>query len=57
MTRYRVLRKIGCDPIAASFVAVMNWLCNVPQGLVKFMTFEIEYDTVQEIHKRKQAKE
>ena len=57
MTRYQVLRKIGCDPIAASFVAVMNWLYNVQPGLVKFMTFEIEYDTVQEINKRNQAKE
>lgn len=53
MTRYQVLRYFGCDPIAACFVATMNWLYNVPTGLVKFMTFEIEYDTVQETHKRK----
>lgn len=44
MSRYQALRSIGCDPVAAGWVAFLNWLFGVPSGLVKFMTFEMEYE-------------
>jgi hypothetical protein len=44
MTRYQVLRRIGCDPLTASGVAFMNWLWGQPQGVISFMTVVIEYD-------------
>lgn len=42
MTRYRACRLIGLDPLSAAFVAALNWLFDVPQGLIKFIV-EIEY--------------
>ena len=44
MTRYQVLRRIGCDPLTAGGVAFMNWLWGQPQGVIAFMTVVIEYD-------------
>lgn len=44
MTRYRACRLVGLDPIAAAFLSVMNWLFDVPPGLIKFFTVEIEYE-------------
>lgn len=44
MTRYRVLRNIGCDPLAAALISFLNAALNVPPGLVGFMNIVIEYD-------------
>ena len=44
MTRYQVLRRIGCDPITAGCIAFLNWLGGAPAGLIGFMTVTIEYD-------------
>lgn len=44
MTRYQALRRIGCDPVAASFVALLNWLFDVRKNEIRFMnvTFDID---------------
>lgn len=42
MTRYQVLRHVGCDPISAGFIAFLNWLRGVPPDIVRFGTVEIE---------------
>ena len=44
VTRYQVLRRIGCDPLTAGGVAFMNWLWGQPEGVIAFMTVVIEYD-------------
>lgn len=44
MSRYQACRLIGLDPVAAAFLSAMNWLFDVPSGLIKFMTVEIEYE-------------
>ena len=44
MTRYQVLRRIGCDPITAGVIAFMNWLWGYPDGIICFTTAVIEYD-------------
>lgn len=44
MTRYRLLRNIGCDWLTAAVIVGLNNLAGVPDGLIKFMTLEIEYD-------------
>ena len=41
MTRYQVLRRIGCDPLTAGGVAFMNWLWGQPEGVIAPV---IEYD-------------
>lgn len=44
MKRYRVLRRIGLDPLASAFVAALNWVMGAPQNEVRFMTVIIEFD-------------
>lgn len=44
MTRYQVLRRIGCDPLTAGSIAFMNWLRGYPDGRIYFMTTVIEFD-------------
>lgn len=44
MTRYQVLRSLGCDPLSAGIVASINWLFGVREGVVGFMNVVIEYD-------------
>lgn len=45
MTRYKALRVIGCDFISASFIALVNWLRDVPDGEIRFLTVVMEYET------------
>lgn len=45
MSRYQALRRIGCDPIAAGFIAGMNKLLGVPAGTIRFMHITIEYES------------
>ena len=33
MTRYQVLRRLGCGPLTAGGVAFMNWLWGQPEAL------------------------
>lgn len=44
MTRYQVLRRLGCDTIAAAAIALLNWAFNVPLGQIKFLTVTIHYE-------------
>ena len=44
MTRYQALRKCGCDPVAAGFVAALNWLLGVRPGVIQFIHITIEYE-------------
>ena len=44
MTRYQVLRRIGCGPLTAGCIAFLNWLWGAPAGRIGFMTLTIEYD-------------
>ena len=48
MTRYQVLRRIGCGPITAGGIAFMNWLIGYPPNLIGFMTIVIEFDPEEE---------
>ena len=41
MTRYQVLRNLGCDWFTAGF---MNYMLNYPEGVIGFMNVVIEYD-------------
>lgn len=45
MTRYQVLRKLGCDIVTASTIAFFNKVRGVPPGLIVFMHIKIEYPT------------
>lgn len=44
MSRYQILRSIGCDPFAAGAIAFMNWVIGTPPNEIRFMhvTMEIE---------------
>lgn len=44
MTRYRALRAIGCDPLAAGVIAFVNWLRAVPRHEIRFMHVTMEID-------------
>lgn len=44
MTRYQVLRCMGCDPLTAGTIAFFNWLRGAPDGLIFFMHMVIEYN-------------
>jgi hypothetical protein len=44
VTRYRALRRIGCDPLAAALVAVLNWLQRVPANEIRVLTTVVEID-------------
>lgn len=39
-----MLRRIGLDPVASSFVAFMNWLFGSQEGVIVVMHMTIEYD-------------
>ncbi len=43
MTRYQALRRIGCDPLTAGFIAGMNWAMGQPKGHIRFMHITMEY--------------
>jgi len=44
MSRYQALRQLAeCTPVTAGFVAVLNWACRVPAGLIVFGPVEMEY--------------
>lgn len=44
MTRYSVLRKMGCDPLTAGIIAGMNWLLGVPKNEIRVMRIVIEIE-------------
>lgn len=45
MTRYQALRRhLGCGPLTAGFIALMNWARDVPSGHIVFLTLHIEFD-------------
>ena len=50
MTRYQALRRIGCDPLTAGGIAIANWLRGYPEGLIVFLTVQIEYDPKEPTH-------
>lgn len=35
--RYRFFRRMGCDVIAAAFIAVLNEMSNLPPNMAGFM--------------------
>lgn len=43
MSRYQACRLLGLGPVTAAAIAAMNWLAGVPDGLIRFMTLEVEY--------------
>lgn len=45
MSRYQACRLLGLGPVTAAALALMNWLAGVPDGLIKFMTLEVEYSS------------
>lgn len=44
MSRYQALRRIGCDPLSAAVIAIMNRILGVPCGEIRFMHITIEYE-------------
>ncbi len=44
MTRYQALRRIGCDPLTAGVIALMNWAMGHPPNEIHFMHMVIEVD-------------
>lgn len=44
MTRFQALRRMRCDLVTAAFIALMNWMADVPQGEIRFMSVVIEFD-------------
>lgn len=44
MTRYQACRALGLDPICSAFVALLNAIGNVPEGVVAVLHMQIEYD-------------
>ena len=44
MTRYQVLRNLGCDWFTAGGITFMNYMLNYPEGVIGFMHVIIEYD-------------
>ena len=44
MTRYQVLRGIGCSRFVAWFIATMNSLRGVPEGEIRFLNVTMEYE-------------
>lgn len=44
MTRYKVLRRLGFDPVAAMWVSFLNFVMGAPEGVVGFMNVVIEFD-------------
>lgn len=49
MTRYKVLRRIGCDPVTAGLLAFTNYVMGVPAGIVGTMLCVIEFDPNEEV--------
>lgn len=43
MTRYQVLRSVGCEPLTAAIIALANWVYGAPAGLVVCLNVQIEY--------------
>lgn len=44
MTRYQALRRLcGCGPVTAGFIALLNWVFNVSDGVIVFGPVEVEY--------------
>lgn len=42
MSRYRALRHMGCDPLTAGVIALMNWAMGRPANEIHFMHMVIE---------------
>lgn len=42
MSRYQVLRRLGCDPLAAGFIAFLNWMRGYPANEIHFTHIVIE---------------
>lgn len=51
MTRYQVLRRMGCGPFTSGSIAFFNWLRGYPPGVIAFMTVVIEFDPNEELEK------
>lgn len=43
MTRYQALRRLGCDPLSAAFIAVLNWMRGVEPNRIVFMTLDVVF--------------
>jgi hypothetical protein len=43
MTRYKVLRQIGCSSLTALFISFLNKLMNIPDGTIRFLHMDIDY--------------
>lgn len=48
MSRYQALRRMGCDPLSAGFVAFMNWMRGNPPNRIAFLTTVIEIEDEKE---------
>ncbi len=44
MTRYQVLKRMGCDTLTAATISALNWVWGAPQGEIYFMHIVIEYE-------------
>lgn len=42
--RYRFLRRIGCGPVTAAFIALLNEAVNVPANEIRFVTVTFDMD-------------
>ena len=48
MTRYQVLRAIGCDWFSAKVISALNTLVGAPPNYVGFMHIDIWFDPEEE---------
>lgn len=45
MSRYQILRRsLGCDPLTAGVIALLNWAQGVPANELRFMHLTIEIE-------------
>lgn len=49
LTRYKVLRKMGCGWFTASTISMLNHMWGVPNGYIGFMNVVIEFDPNEEL--------
>ncbi len=43
LSRYAVLRALGCGPITAATISALNYIADVRPGLIVLLFVEIEY--------------
>lgn len=44
MLRYKVMRRMGFDPLASSLVSVLNWVFAAPPNEIRVLHVVIEFD-------------